>query len=36
MVLLPLVTLLAILASASSFLIIDSEPGLVVVEPARL
>jgi len=36
MMLLPLVTLLAILASASSFLIIDAEPGLVVVEPGQV
>ena len=36
MMMLPLVTLLAILASASSFLIIDAEPGLVVVEPGQV
>merc|ERR1711874_849510 len=32
----PLVTLLALLAPASSFLIIDAEPGLVVVEPGQV
>ena len=37
MLVVPVVSLvLAIIASASSFLIIDAEPGLVVVEPGSL